>query len=71
MHRFGYDDVHGVIIGEVSLDFHYSFHTKEGLCFGTGNFKTDSDAEAYIKIQWPIHFANGVEIRCYDEKRVA
>ena len=61
-----YDDVRGTIIGEVDTRRHYGFYDKEGKPITCGNFKTDAEAIAWFKAGWPSRYAEGVEMRVWD-----
>ena len=70
----GFEIVRGTIIGMMTFPYQF-WTTKHGDYplylkphkFAKGFFSDDIAAEAWVRENYPGHYADGVEMRCYDQ----
>jgi len=65
MNRWGFDEVSGTVIGEISTKNHYSYYCL-GVCIGSGKFDNDKQAEENAKSKYPESYKIGIEMRCFN-----
>ena len=54
--RWGFDEVNGIVIGDIDTRKHYTFHDKKNNIIASGNFENDREAELYIKAKQPVKY---------------
>ncbi len=68
MNRWGYDEVNGIVIGDVETRKRYRFVSERtGMVQGKDMyFENDKEAVEYARINHPEAFSTGIEIRIFD-----
>lgn len=60
------EEVRGTIIGDYT--YPYEFWTAKGRPhrIGRGFFANDEEAQSYAKAHYPVEYAQGIEMRCFN-----
>ena len=67
------EHVRGTIIGDVTFPYQfwawreYGWTLRYYECIARGSFRNDDEAEAWVKEHYPDDYANGIEMRCFDQ----